>query len=654
MKKEQFYPVAYYYMLFARRMEDKFKELYKKSYLKGTVIICTGNEATAVGMSIPFRPGQDVLSLMHRDFSAHLTQKADPFTLMCQYMANAQSPTHGREGNVHHGNVPLRRFPMISHLGNMVAPTVGGVWAARNQGKKVFGLTTIGDGSSSTGDVHESLNLASVLKVPVLVVIENNHYAYSTPTRNQYNCKNLSDRAVGYGIEGKTVDGTDVWEVYNAVCDALEGMESDSLPRIIEAMTLRLEGHAVYDNAEYVSAEERAEWMRREPLQRTQATLFELGYTQDDLDMLDEEIKEEITLLTNKALACSRPDPASISKTPFAPRKSSHKVKPYAATNVRNQNAVTAALDYILQEDSGAFLCGQDIGVYGSPFKTCKGLFEKFGPQRVIDLPICESASTGFCLGASQIGKKPIMEFQFADFSTEAVTQLGLNAGTWHFRTEQGAPLLFRFPCGGGLTLGPFHSSEYEGLWSQFPGLKIIYPFTAQEHFEALVAGFYDPNPCLVFEHKKIYWNAPSSIDFDGNLDTVFRPRKYTDGTDLTIIAYGAILESILSVVSSKKYSATVWNPFILSPLEIEPIIESVKATGKVLVIQESGGSTGSGNRIISHITQACFHDLKCAPVLLSAPDMPVPFAKELEQQHIPGIDIINKTIGSIIGVQCE
>ena len=194
--------------------------------------------------------------------------------------------------------------------------------------------------------------------------------------------------------------------------------------------------------------------------------------------------------------------------------------------NARNLNAVNAALEYLLSENKNAFICGQDIGKYGSAFKTCKGLIDKFGPERIINTPICESATAGFCLGASQTGSLPVMEFQFADFSTEAVTQLGFNAGTWFFRAGVPAPILFRLPCGGGITLGAFHSGEFDGLWTRFPGLKIFYPVTPQETFEALLAGFYDPNPCIVLEHKLLYWGRQEEISFDGDLGKIARPES--------------------------------------------------------------------------------------------------------------------------------
>ncbi len=261
----EFYSIAYPLMYLSRRLDERMEELFQKGYAKGTVTFGIGNEATALGISLPLRPDRDVVSILHRDLIGHLLLGATPYQLFCQYMANDQSPTHGREGNVHHGNAAKRRFPMISHLGKMLSVVVGGTWAARRQGEDVFGLAVIGDGGSSTGEFHESLNIASVHKVPVLFLIENNYYSFSTPISVQYNCRNLSDRAQGYGISGRTIDGTDAWEVYCAVCDALEAMQANSLPYLLECMTLRLNGHAAYDKCDYVSAEQMQNWLQRDP-----------------------------------------------------------------------------------------------------------------------------------------------------------------------------------------------------------------------------------------------------------------------------------------------------------------------------------------------------------------------------------------------------
>jgi 2-oxoisovalerate dehydrogenase E1 component len=636
LSQPDFLAVAYPLMLLSRRMEERLLELYQKGYVKGTVTLGDGNEAAATGFAMPLRSGRDVVSLLHRDFAAHLLLGATPHDLLCQYMANAESPTHGREGNCHHGDAARRRLPMMSHLGKMLSPVVGGTWAARREGEDVFGLAVIGDGGSSTGEFHESLNLASVRKTPVLFLIENNHYSFSTPTSLQYQCRHLSDRARGYGISGVTINGLDPWEVYSTVCDTLEAMQATSLPAIIECMTLRLHGHAAYDKGEYVPIEKVREWRALDPLPATRQKVMEVcGMSEASVAAIEQAVEDEIRTALSRAMQVARPEPVVSRMAAFAETRPVN-AKPYRTPSVKIGEAVGRALDYLLENNPQAFVLGLDVGTYGSAFKTCKGLIGRHGPQRVLDMPICESAITGFALGASQTGGLPIVEFQFADFSTEAVSQLGMNAGTWYFRTGQAAPMLMRLPCGGGLTMGAFHSGEYEGLWSRFPGLKLLYPATAQEMFEALVGGFYDANPCLVFEHKLLYWSKAGEVDFDGNVEAVWRPRRHTEGTDLTLVAFGAMVHEALAVASRSPRSIEVWNPFVLQPLDIGPILESVCKTGRLLVVQESGAVQGLGDRIISHVCREAMGALKCPPKLIAAPDLPIPFAPELETHFRP------------------
>jgi len=641
LSEEAFYPFAYRTMYFSRRLEELLLELFQKGYVKGTVTMSWGNEATAVGMTIPFRPGRDVVSLLHRDLAGHLLLGARPYDLVCQYLANVESPTHAREGNCHHGDAPNRRFPMISHLGKMLSTVVGGTWAARQHGEEVFGLTVIGDGGSSTGEFHEALNVASVRKAPVLFLVQNNHYSFSTPTTAQYNCERLSDRARGYGISGRTIDGTDAWGVYSAVWDALDAMHRDPAPVLIECMCLRLHGHAAYDKGDYVPEEKMREWRRRDPVPNTRLILREVwAATEREVSRLEEEVEEEIQATIAKALKVARPKPPVHNWNVYA-TCSNLRVKPMKTDRVKNGEAVNRALDYILANNPRAFLAGLDVGKYGSAFKTCKGLIDRYGPNRVIDMPLCESGLVGFIIGASQVGAEPILEFQFADFSTETATQLGLNAGTWYFRSGSPVPILLRLPCGGGLTMGAFHSGEYEGLWSRFPGLKLLYPATPQETFEALLAGFYDRNPCLVFEHKLLYWSKSGQIDFDGDLRSVWRPRRYTEGTELTLVATGAMVHEALAAVARSRRSVDTWNPFVLQPLDLAPIIKSVQKTGRLLVAQECGETQGLGDRIISLVCRNALSALKRPPKLIAAPDAPIPFAPELESHHRPDSDRI-------------
>jgi 2-oxoisovalerate dehydrogenase E1 component len=649
---EEFHPLAYRHMYRSRVFDERMLDLFQKGLARGTVTFGTGTEATAVAMALPFRPGIDPVAILHRDVAAHLIWGSSPYELTCQYMANAESPTHGREGNVHHGRAHERRFPMISHLGQMLSLVVGATWQARRQGEEVFGLAVIGDGGTSTGDFHESLNIASVRRSPVLFLIENNHYAFSVPTRLQYNCRNLSDRAAGYGIPGRTIDGTDAWTVYTAVCDALESMRATGLPYLLESICLRLKGHAAYDKGDYIETTELEEWRRRDPVPmqrgRVVALLGEAAVT-----AMEREVDAEIREAIERAVRVARPSIATQDLTPYAPAPPPAAPLPaFRAAGVRNGDAIRLAQEYLLEHYPSAFVTGMDIGRYGSAFKTTKGLVDRFGEDRVVDMPIAESGILGFALGASQVGGRPIVEYQFADFATESTTMLGLNAGTWYFRAGQPAPLVVRLPCGGGLTMGAFHSGEFEGLWSRFPGLKLLYPATPQESFEAILMAWHDPNPVLVFEHKLMYWSQKGDIDFGGRLDGLWAPRRHRAGDAATIIAFGATVHQAAKAVDQSGIAADVWNPFVLYPCQIEPLLESVRRTRRLIVVQESGETRGLGNHYISLLTRGAWGALSTAPELICPPDVPVPFAPELEFPLLPTADKIATRLRALCEVK--
>lgn len=650
MSREEFLPGAYKYMFLARTLDERFLELFAKGLARGTVCTGIGNEGTTVGACLPLRPGRDPVSLLHRDVAGHLLFGSTIYDLLCQYMANAESPTHGREGNVHHGNAAERRYPMISHLGQMLSVTAGATWGARCGGEEVFGLAVIGDGGSSTGDFHETLNIASVHNVPLLMLVQNNHYAFSTPTRMQFACAKISDRAVGYGIEGATVDGNDPWAVYTAVCDALETMEATCQPYLLEAKCLRLKGHAAYDKGEYISKAEMDAWLRVDSVPRTRQAVLEIMEESRVVEM-ENGIREEIREAVERAVKVPRPNPTRQSWSPTLEVDSHPRLEPFSADGIRMGDAIRMAQEYLLEREGRAFIAGMDVGKYGSAFKTCKGLIDKFGESRVMDMPLAESGILGFCLGASQTGGKPIVEYQFADFATESTTMLGLNAGTWFFRTDQGAPLLMRLPCGGGLTMGAFHSGEFEGLWSRFPGIKVLYPSTPQEAFEAIVLGFHDPNPCVVLEHKLLYWSQKGDVRFDGDLNSLAGPRRHREGDELTVITFGAMLTQVLKALDSTGVAGDVWSPFLLQPVTWEPILDSIRRTGRLLVVQESGAVQGLGSHYISIAARECFGALKEPPVLISRPDLPIPFAPELEQHFLPNAKTIAARIQELIGV---
>lgn len=641
-------------MFICRKSEDRLIELYRQSIVKGTVTSGIGNEAAIVGTIFALNTEIDVCNLMQRDFAGYIAWGVPLYHLFSHYMANEDSSTQGKDGNVHHGLPEKGLLPMVSHLGAMLPNVVGAVYARRQLGSDSIGVAIIGDGGTSTGDFHEALNIASVLKVPVLFLIENNHWAYSTPNEMEFNCDDLSKRAAGYGIQGSRIKATDAALVYETVSEIVSQTRASGEPYLLQADTYRLAGHAAYDTGDYVPQEELNRWKKEDPIDLLRARILTDGIkSEEELDAHEAEWIEYVSGEANRALKTAKITADTIDWAPYSQKSGRQNLPPFSMEDATPVQAVNAAMDHALSQDSDVFIVGEDIGHFGGPFKTTKGLYEKYGRDRIIDMPLAESGFSGFAVGAAEMGMRPIVEMQFSDFSTDAVTQIGVNGGTYFFRTGLPLPLTIRMPSGGGLSYGPFHSEDLEGLFGTFPGLKLVYPSFPADFFNLLLASIYDDNPVLFFESKFLHRRLKGNIQFDGTIPKLDHGRIVRSGEDATIFSYGAMLHEAISAAdeAEKKLGIQVEiiDPLVLKPFDIELVAESVRKTHRFLLVHESWAACGVGAWIISKLIEQVFFDLDAPPLLYTAPDVPVPFAPELESRYRPDAEGIFKKIEQLM-----
>ncbi len=301
----------YYYMRLTRSLEERLVNLYRQTKVVGGLFRSLGQEADAVGSAYALdRSKGDVLSPLIRNLGSMLVQGARPNEIIKQYMAKGDSPTRGRELNIHYGDLVRGFIGQISHLGDMV-PVMAGVtlsFKMRNQDR--VGLVYVGDGATSTGAFHEGINFAAVQKCPLVVVVENNGYAYSTPLSKQTAARQLVDKAIGYGIAGDQADGNDVIATYEVTKRAVDRARSGGGVTLIELITYRRKGHAEHDNQSYVPSGEIDRWAKEnDPVERYVRRLLSEGFTQAELDAVDARVKEEIDRATDEAEASPMPDP---------------------------------------------------------------------------------------------------------------------------------------------------------------------------------------------------------------------------------------------------------------------------------------------------------------------------------------------------------
>jgi 2-oxoisovalerate dehydrogenase E1 component len=649
----------YAWMFYARTTDNHILELFRQGLLKGTVTGGQGNEAMIVPLALLADKELDVVSFTHRDLGGHLIWGGHLCTHLNQYFANAGSPTKAREGNIHHGDVPNRSIPMISHLGIMCSTVLGTTDSQRRQGRPAVGFAFFGDGASSTGDVHESLNLASLLSLPVVFVIENNGYAYSTPVSEQFAAgTELWRRAAGYGMEGVAVDGTDAEACARVLGDAIAKVRATSRPMLVETHIVRLRGHAAYDTGDYLKPGELDALAARDPVPRLRARLVpDLG--EGRLAEVEAVITAYVERCIQLSLPVPRPDPEGMAADLFAPVPPPLPWVPAVGSDrpggapetLTFAQAITRGLRKILTERPESLVLGQDIGTYGGAFRVTEGLLKDFGRPRVLNTPLAESACTGYAIGLALGGHRPIEEFQFADFATEAVTQITLNAATMHFRSGAACPLVLRLPCGGGVGLGSFHSQELESLFLSMPGLKALYPSTPQDAFNALLAAYEDDNPVLLFEHKGLYRRGKHAVAWDPAYRDIWRPRRLRIGDFATFVTYGEMAHLAADVCTylAEEYDVAfdLFDLRALAPLQLDAIEESLERTNRLVVLHEGRRTHGFGAELVAQLTERHFRALQAPPLRLASLDLPVPFAPELEAAHRPARDGVIEQIAA-------
>jgi 2-oxoisovalerate dehydrogenase E1 component len=605
-----------------------------------------GQEAIAVGVTSALQPDDWILPT-HRNLGVFTTRGVDLLSLARQLLGRDGGFTKGRDRTFHFGHLEKRIVGMISHLGAMLPVADGLALAAQLRATRRVVAAFTGDGATSEGDFHEAVNLAAVWKLPVLFVIENNQYGLSTPTSEQYACRDLADRAVGYGIPGLVVDGNDVLSVYQAASSAADRARRGLGPTLLEFKTFRMRGHEEASGTEYVPAALASEWARKDPIVRFETQLLQMqAITRAECDVLKGDLETETRVVVDRALSAPLPTstPEAEIADVFAPRALTGAEEPAEDVVTRSPerryvDAVHAALRLALQDNPRVVLMGQDIAEYGGVFKVTEGLAAEFGKERVRNTPLVESAAIGAALGLALEGYLPIVEIQFADFITCGFNQIVNNLAKTRYRWGAPVGVIVRAPVGGGVGAGPFHSQSVESWFTSVAGLRVVYPATPLDAKGLFLSAVRENNPVLFLEHKRLYRSIRGRVPDGPYMIPLGKARIVRPGGQATIVTYGAGVHWALEAAGTLAVEGTeieVVDLRSLAPWDRETVVASVRRTGRALVLHEAPVTGGFGAELAAALGRDAFEWLDAPVARLGALDTPVPYSSSLEIQFEP------------------
>jgi len=658
----------YHDMLRIRSFEKRVYKLFLQGAIPGTVHLYAGQEAVAVGVCVSLRENDYIVGT-HRGHGHYIAKGGDMRRLMAELYGRRDGCCRGKGSSMHVGDFTRGMLPALAIVGANIPIGAGIALSFKMKATNQVVAAFFGEGAVNHGMWHEGVNLASVWDLPLVLVCENNLYAASTHVSKSFKVPRVSDRSTAYGIRGVTVDGNDVIAVHQAAGEAVEVARAGKGPTVIECLTYRHGGHSRGDPATYRPKEEVEEWLSKDPIPRFKSRLIEEGVlTSARAQEIEKNAEAEVDEAVKFAEASPWPEASSaLEDTYLTSPVQAEEPGESGERQLTIGQAIREALREEMHRDDRVFLIGEDIGVkggFGGPFGVTLGLSEEFGSERVRDTPVSESAIVGAAIGASIMGMRPVAEVQYGDFIFCAMDQVVNEAAKLRYMSggQVKVPVVLRVPTGAS-GRGAQHAQSPEAFFLHVPELKIVVPSTPYDAKGLMKASIRaDDGPILFFEHKLLYGSKgyrseTAALQVIGPVpdrDYVIpfgKAKIRRDGSDVTIIAKLLMVYKALAAaeeLSRERVDAEVIDPRTLAPLDNGTLVNSVKKTGRLVIVEEDTKTNGWGAEIAATMAEQAIDYLDAPVKRVSTFDVPIPAAPPLERHVIPSEERIVRAVREI------
>jgi 2-oxoisovalerate dehydrogenase E1 component len=643
-------------MLLIRRCEEQLARAHQRGLIHGACHTYVGQEAIAVAVCAHLRPADTVFST-HRGHGHALAKGVPAAELVAELYGRATGCSRGRGGSMHLFAPEVGLMGTSGIVAACILQAAGAGYSCKLLKNDGVAVAFFGDGAVNNGAFHEGLNLASIWRLPVVFVCENNQFATEVPFEYAAGNPTVAGRAYAYGMRGLQIDdGNDVLAIHAVAGEAVRQARAGLGPTLIECRTYRTRPHAEgMGDFGYRTREEVEHWKTRCPIQRLQKYVLDHALaTEAELTAVEATVAQEVEAAHRAAEAGPWPEPGAAATHVYAePARTVPAPPPAGSREVSYTQAALEALAFEMAHNPRIFVLGEGIGKRGGNFKTTAGLFELYGKERLCDTPISERGFVGLGGGAAMTGTRPVIDFMFADFVLDAVGEIVNQIAKMQYMSagRLRMPILLRGCIGIGHSAATHHSGNYYPLYAHFPGLRVVVPATPYDAKGLLHHGLRCDDPVLFLEHRGLLAvkgpvpEEPYEVPF-GQAAVV------REGKDVTVVALAAMVRHSLTAceqLAREGVAVELIDPRTVAPLDTETVARSVGKTGRLLIVDEAFGPYGIGAEIAARLCDRGFDDLDAPIRRLNGAHTPTPYSPTLEAAVVPNADTIAQAIRDLL-----